>query len=289
MPANAVAAATVNGQGYWPAGSATSRVNPLLRRHVPNHRLALRCPFLSLEVAWMSKPGQMVLVALRKMIASGELAAGERLMEVPTAELFGVSRMPVRMAFRTLEQEGLLVRFGGRGFQVRSVSADDIAGAVEVRGVLEGLAARQAAERGLSTQARATLQQCLVDGDQLFDKGFVTEDDLQAYHDLNMRFHQVIIDASHNPAIAVALARNDHLPFASVTALAVDRHDLAREYRRFNFAHMQHHAVFDALVNRQGARAEAIMREHANATLRYAETFGGGAADTGMKVILPAS
>ena len=35
----------------------------------------------------------------------------------PTAELFGVSRMPVRMAFRTLEQEGLLVRFGGRGFQ----------------------------------------------------------------------------------------------------------------------------------------------------------------------------
>ena len=84
-----------------------------------------------LEVAWMSKPGQLVLVALRKMIASGELAAGERLMEIPTAQLFGVSRMPVRMAFRTLEQEGLLVPFGGRGYQVRSVSPDDIAGAVD--------------------------------------------------------------------------------------------------------------------------------------------------------------
>lgn len=117
----------------------------------------------------------------------------------------------------------------------------------------------------------------------------MTEEDLQAYHDLNMRFHQVIIEASHNPAIAHALARNDHLPFASVTALAVDRHDLAREYRRFNFAHMQHHAVFDALTNRQGARAEAIMREHANATLRYAETFGGATADAGMKVILPSA
>lgn len=172
---------------------------------------------------------------------------------------------------------------------VRSVSADEIAGAVEVRGVLEGLAARQAAERGLSAQACAALQQCLVDGDQLFDKGFVTEADLQAYHDLNMRFHQVITEASHNPAIAVALARNDHLPFASVTALAVDRHNLAREYRRFNFAHMQHHAVFDALINRRGARAEAIMREHANATLRYAETFGGAAPDPCMKVILPTS
>ena len=128
----------------------------------------------------MSKPGQTVLVALRKMIASGELAAGERLMEIPTAQLFGVSRMPVRMAFRTLEQEGLLVRFGGRGFQVRSVSPDDIAGAVEVRGVLEGLAARQTAERGLSDEARATLEQCLMQGDQLFDKGFVTIEDLES-------------------------------------------------------------------------------------------------------------
>ena len=121
----------------------------------------------------MSKPGQLVLIALRKMIASGELAAGERLMEIPTAELFGVSRMPVRMAFRTLEQEGLLVRFGGRGFQVRSVSANDIAGAVEVRGVLEGLAARLTAERGLSAEARAALELCLLQGDELFDKAFV--------------------------------------------------------------------------------------------------------------------
>ena len=144
----------------------------------------------------MSKPGQMVLVALRKMIASGELAAGERLMEIPTADRFGVSRMPVRMAFLTLEQEGLLVRHGGRGYQVRSVSADDIAGAVEVRGVLEGLAARQSAERGLSEQARAALHECLVQGDALFDKGYVTEEDLEAFHDLNMRFHQVIVDLS---------------------------------------------------------------------------------------------
>ncbi|WP_122687618.1 GntR family transcriptional regulator [Pseudomonas viridiflava] len=232
----------------------------------------------------MSKPGQTVLVSLRKMIASGELAAGERLMEVPTAERFGVSRMPVRMAFRTLEQEGLLVPFGGRGFQVRSISPHEIAGAVEVRGVLEGLAARQMAEIGVSQQARDELETCLVQGDALFAKGFVTEDDLEVYHDLNMRLHRVIVEGSGNPAIADALARNDHLPFASVTALAVDRNDLVREFRRFNFAHMQHHAVVDALINGQGARAEAIMREHANATLRYAEVFGAGVHER-MKVI----
>ncbi|WP_024679065.1 GntR family transcriptional regulator [Pseudomonas syringae] len=226
----------------------------------------------------MSKPGQTILVALRKMIASGELAAGERLMEVPTAELFGVSRMPVRMAFRTLEQEGLLVPFGGRGFQVRSISPQEIAGAVDVRGVLEGLAARQMAERGLTQDARDALEACLVQGDALFDKGYVTEDDLEVYHDMNMRLHQVIVAGSGNRAIADALARNDHLP------LAVDRHNLIREYRRFNFAHMQHHAVVDALINGQGARAEALMREHANATLRYADIFGAGVHER-MKVI----
>ncbi|MDF5773015.1 GntR family transcriptional regulator [Pseudomonas syringae] len=232
----------------------------------------------------MSKPGQTVLVALRKMIASGELAAGERLMEVPTAELFGVSRMPVRMAFRTLEQEGLLVPFGGRGFQVRSISPIEIAGAVDVRGVLEGLAARQMAERGVTQEARDELEACLVQGDALFEKGHVTEDDLEVYHYMNMRLHRVIVEGSGNRAIADALSRNDHLPFASVTALAVDRDNLIREYRRFNFAHMQHHAVVDALVNGQGARAEAIMREHANATLRYAEIFGAGQNER-MKVI----
>lgn len=149
----------------------------------------------------------------------------------------------------------------------------DIAGAVEVRGVLEGLAARQAAERGLSAEARATLEECLAEGDRLFANGQVLLEELERYQRMNMRFHRTIIEASGNPAIAVALARNDHLPFASVSALAVDRDNLEQEFRRFNFAHMQHHAVVDALVNGQGARAEAIMREHANATLRYADYF----------------
>uniref|UniRef100_UPI000F084C76 FCD domain-containing protein n=1 Tax=Pseudomonas viridiflava TaxID=33069 RepID=UPI000F084C76 len=161
---------------------------------------------------------------------------------------------------------------------------NEIAGAVEVRGVLEGLAARQMAEIGVSQEARDELETCLVQGDALFAKGFVTEDDLEVYHDLNMRLHRVIVEGSGNPAIADALARNDHLPFTSVTALAVDRNDLVREFRRFNFAHMQHHAVVDALINGQSARAESIMREHANATLRYAEVFGAGVHER-MKVI----
>lgn len=231
----------------------------------------------------MSKPGQRVLVALRKMIAAGEIAAGERVFEVTVAEALGVSRTPVRIAFRTLEQEGLLVQYGARGYQVRKVSEEDIAGAIEVRGVLEGLAARQFAERGVSEEELAALRQCLAQGDEIFAKGHVTEDDLQLYHDLNMRFHQIILMGSGNPAIAGALQRNDHMPFASVTALAVDCDNLKDEFRRFDYAHMQHHSIVDALACGQGARAEALMREHANATLRYARVFQ--AASDQVKVL----
>lgn len=225
-----------------------------------------------------NKPGQRVLATLRRMIASGELAAGERLAEIPTAERLSVSRMPVRMAFRVLEQEGLLTRSGARGYEVRSVTTQDIRDGVEVRGALEGLAARQAVERGIDAQTLEALADCLREGDALMAKGWFNEDDTVAYHDMNVRFHGLIIEASGNRAIAEALSRNDHLPFASVQALAVDKSRMDREYKRLNYAHMQHHAIVAALVQKQAARAEALMREHALAVMGYA-------GDEGLSVI----
>jgi len=219
----------------------------------------------------IERPGQLVLVALRRMISSGELAAGQRLAEIPLAERLGVSRMPVRMAFRELEQEGLLVRGRARGFTVRAVSPQEIIGAVEVRGVLEGLAGRLLAERGAEEAILQSLAACLAQGDAIMAKGHFTELDGPAYLEMNIRFHAAIIEGSGNAAIAAALSRNDHLPFASVKALAINHHDLAGEYRRLNYAHMQHHEIADAIRARQGARAEALLREHANAVLRYTE------------------
>lgn len=221
----------------------------------------------------MSKPGQQVISRLRQMILSGDLHAGQRLAEIPTSEDLGVSRTPVRIAFRTLEQEGLLTKLPRRGYIVRQVTPEEITGAIEVRGVLEGLAARQAAEIGLSDHHREELIGLLKKGDELFMNGSIDEQDLEQYHDINKRFHQIIIEASHNLAIEEALSRNEHLPFASISALAFDKNNFTHEYRRFNFAHMQHHAAVDAMIHGQGSRAEAIMREHANATLGYAKLF----------------
>lgn len=228
----------------------------------------------------MARDGQSVIRILRDKIISGEFAAGERLAEIPTAERLGISRTPVRIAFRALAQEGLLEKLPRRGYQVRNVTQTQICDSVEVRGVLEGLAARQAAEAGLNQATCDGLLACLAEGDELFENGLLREEDVEKYHNMNMRFHDLIIAASDNSAIKAALALSEHMPFASVNALAFNPQQLDREFRRLHYAHMQHHAVYQALVKGQSARAEALMKEHAHATLAYSDLFDTSGAKT---------
>jgi GntR family transcriptional regulator of vanillate catabolism len=221
----------------------------------------------------MVRDGQSVIRILRDMIISGEFSSGKRLAEIPTAERLGVSRTPVRIAFRALAQEGLLEKLPRRGYQVRNVTQAQIVDSVEVRGVLEGLAARQTAEAGLSESIKAEIQACLMVGDQLFKKGVLAEQDVEKYHEMNMYFHALIITASGNSAISAALALSEHLPFASVSALAFNPKQMQQEYRRLFYAHTQHHAIYHALINGQSARAEALMKEHAHSALANSELF----------------
>lgn len=213
------------------------------------------------------KPGQRVIVALRNLIANGQIEAGQRIAEIPTAELLGVSRMPVRTALRALEQEGLVVKLGARGYAARSFSSDAVRDSVEVRGVLEGLAAAQAATRGVPAREARILRECLAKGDRLFATGELVPDDIDRYHAMNLMFHAALIRASGNGAIEVSLARNNSMPFGGASAIALDETNLAGEYRRLFEAHQQHHKVFAAVMAGQAAEAEAIMRLHATAAL----------------------
>src|SRR5256885_9714817 len=85
---------------------------------------------------------------LRELILSGQFAPGERMSELPLVERLGVSRTPLRLALATLEHEGLLRNLSGGGYAVRAFTQADMRDAVELRGVLEGTAARFAAGRG---------------------------------------------------------------------------------------------------------------------------------------------
>ncbi|MCE8035482.1 GntR family transcriptional regulator [Billgrantia tianxiuensis] len=224
----------------------------------------------------MSSSDKSVVSRLRKLIGEGFYQPGERIGEVAVAEQLGVSRTPVRLAFRTLEQEGLLQQAGKRGFMVREFTEADVLCAVEVRGVLEGLAARRLAEQGLSQELDAELQVWIQRGRELLAKGFLEERDVDVWSELNRHFHETIVGSAGSPVIGDAIARNNHLPFAAADSIVIDSEALDREYRKLQLAQTQHELVFQALRHGEGARAEMLMREHAFIGLRYGELLGLG-------------
>ncbi len=219
-----------------------------------------------------------VLTTLRKLISEGRYAPGERMAEIPVAEQLGVSRTPVRLAFRTLEQEGLLEKAGARGYLVRRFSEQDVLCGLEVRGVLEGLAARRLAEHGLARDVREALHDCVRRGAELLQPGELSAATIAGWSEINARFHHAIIDACGSRAIADAIARNNHLPFASSDSIIIDTTRLAQEYEKLRVAQLQHALVLDALQAGEAARAEMLMREHAYVGVRYGHLLGLGPA-----------
>jgi GntR family transcriptional regulator of vanillate catabolism len=198
------------------------------------------------------------------MILQGKLRAGQRLAEAPLAEQLGMSRTPVRQALPVLAQEGLLVEHETRGYVVKQISTTDILDAIDLRGLMEGLAARRVAERGAPRALCDALRQCLADGDRIFSKGYFEESDEALYADMNARFHDLIVREARSPMIEQALERNARIPFVGPQALAFDKTSLDRMYNMLLYAHHQHHFIAAALERGESARVEALMREHAN-------------------------
>ena len=203
-------------------------------------------------------------VSIREMILRGRLKPGQRLTEVMLAQVLGMSRTPVRQALPVLAREGLLVESGSRGYLVRTFTHGDILDAIDLRGVLEGFAVRRIAERGASSRLLLQLRECLEEGDRIFRKRHLVDTDEAAYGAMNNRFHAALLVEADSPIIAGALASNDCIPFASAGAIAFDATDLQAMFDALYFAHMQHHAICDALEAGQSVRAEFLMCEHVN-------------------------
>jgi GntR family transcriptional regulator of vanillate catabolism len=212
----------------------------------------------------MAGKNSRVIVKIREMILHGEMAPGERVREVELAAKLGVSRTPVRESLPILAQEGLLAELDTRGFVVRAFTPQEIMDAIDVRGVLEGLAARMLAEQGPSRRVIQSLHECLREGDAIFGKGHLLESDEARYGDMNKLFHSLIVQGTASKVVADALERNGHIPFASAHAIAFDKIDLPRMYSHLLYSHRQHHAIVQALENGQSARADALMVEHAH-------------------------
>jgi len=228
------------------------------------------------------------VVRIREMILRGELRAGDRVAEAPLAELLGTSRTPIRQALPLLAHEGLLTEHVTRGYVVRAFTMAEIVEALELRGLLEGAAARQAAERGVTKATLRALRECLEEGDEMLAKRFLDESDEALYAELNSRFHALMIVDGAGRILTEAIARVGRIPFAAPQAVAFDRSHMDRVYDLIRYAHRQHHVIFQALERGEGARVEALVREHA-LTVRESiriEQVAGGAADPRARIAM---
>jgi DNA-binding GntR family transcriptional regulator len=131
-----------------------------------------------------------IVDALKRVIIGGQLRPGDRVLETELAEQLGVSRGPVREAFRQLEQEGLLVSYPHRGTFVAKMSADEMEEVYALRAHLEAFAARRVAARDRDEGADA-LQELVDAMHNALEVG-----DLAALADCDLRFHDTLLQLS---------------------------------------------------------------------------------------------
>jgi GntR family transcriptional regulator of vanillate catabolism len=208
------------------------------------------------------------VVLLRALILEGKLRAGERVSELPLAERLGVSRTPLRLALGQLQHEGLLEPMPGGGFVVRGFTRQDVEDAIDLRGVLEGTAARLAAERLGDPSELEAMHGCVAQLDALVRPDRPTIEAFERYVQLNKRFHSLLLLLAKSRVVETALARVEAMPFASSSAFVQMQAELPESHRILYVAHTQHRAILEAIELGEGARAEAIAREHARLARR---------------------
>jgi GntR family transcriptional regulator, vanillate catabolism transcriptional regulator len=210
--------------------------------------------------------GTKALIMLRDAILSGRIEAGQRLLELSMVERLNISRTPIRFALERLADEGLIEKLGG-GYVVRTFSRQEIRDAIHVRGLIEGLAVRMAAERGPLPEPLREARQCITDLDVLIAKQSSKKVDIEGYLSINQRFHESIIAMADSFIITRMLNNICTLPFASPNSFVMAQRQVG-DLREVIFTSQLHHrTMLEAIEQGEGARAESIAREHAELSL----------------------
>jgi DNA-binding GntR family transcriptional regulator len=186
---------------------------------------------------------------LREEIVTGRLQPNERLVEADLVQLLDAGRSAVRTALVRLEQEGLVEREPNRGAKVRLVDEQEAAEILESRMVLEGLAARHAAENAGPEQVEE-LRAILGEMRSLLDAG-----DLLGASDLNARLHGRLLEIADNATVArlVATLSSQLVRFQYRTILLPGRAEQS---------HLEHRAIVDAVADGDSDAAEQAVRDH---------------------------
>jgi len=199
-------------------------------------------------------------IGLREMLLHGELARGDRISELPLVARLGTSRTPIRLALERLAHMGLLDVLPTGGFAVRRFTLTEVQDAIELRGVLEGTAARFAAERLCDD---AELNGLRLSCTQMEALDSLSIDTFATYMDLNESFHAGLVDLAKSEMLRRNIAQVSSLPFASASAMVFPTSVLPNAGANLVIANDHHRSIVDAIAQRQSARAESLAREHA--------------------------
>ncbi len=199
----------------------------------------------------MSRASNRAYETIRSMILSGELQAGAQLAEEALAERCGVSRTPVRDALRRLETDLLVTRTDTHRCFVADWSISDVGDAFELRAMLEGRAARRAAER----MTDAALARIRATNSALFNAINQPVPNVSGFLDANRDFHSEILEAAESRRLASLLGTLIEQPVVWRTAHHYSRDALLR-------SHSEHEELISAFARRDGAWAEATMIAH---------------------------
>ncbi len=187
--------------------------------------------------------------ALREAILNGELSSGTRLRQVQLATQLGISRTPLREALMKLEQEGLIELLPRGGLRVALLNLDEAVELYDVREVLDGLAARLAAQR-ITEQGLRDLKRHLS---QM--KDCLARQDAHTWFVAHVAFHDEIFRASGNGRLRALL---------SVVRLSIQRFHpvLLTTPNRLADAYREHREIFEAIRVHDPEASERLARAH---------------------------
>lgn len=185
---------------------------------------------------------------IRELIVTLELPPGSLVSERELMGRLDLGRTPVREALRTLARERLVVVYPRRGMFVSPVDVGDLAGLSEVRVILEGRAARLAAERATDAE-RAATDALLAELDG------VSAQDERSLIDLDQRLHRHVYRCAHNPFLEATL-NEYYMLTLRIWFLVLDR------LVRLEDAIQEHRDLLEAIRDRDPAKAEDVMRRH---------------------------
>lgn len=194
---------------------------------------------------------EKILETIRDAILKGTLKAGEKVAEPELAEKFGISRTPIREAFRQLESEGYLTVIPRKGAVVTSLSERDVEEFYAIKSILEGYAARMAAENltDKDIEKLEAINERLL---QLADEG-----DVKNFFKIHNEFHDLFIRAAGNEKlrelIGQMMMRFNRLRMASLSLPG-----------RMKISVDEHKKIIEAFKAHNGEKADNLVKKTAN-------------------------